>query len=67
MSKGPPSVDALVYTIPEAAALLKVSTRNMYEIVRQGGFPVIQISPNRKVVPKAGLEAWLDKMTQQGA
>ena len=61
MSKATSLEDPWVYTIPEAARLIKVSTRQMYNIVRQQGFPVIQISPNRKVIPKAGFEAWLEQ------
>lgn len=64
MSGTHPQVDPLVYTIPEAAKLLRVSTRTMYDIVRQKGFPAVRISPNRMVVPKAGLEAWLAAQTE---
>ena len=61
MSKTTLSVDPLVYTIPEVAELLRVSTRQMYNIARQDGFPVARISPNRVIVPKAALEAWLEQ------
>lgn len=66
MSATHPQVDPLVYTIPEAAKLLRVSTRTMYDVVRQKDFPAVRISPNRMVVPKAGLEAWLTKKMKGG-
>jgi excisionase family DNA binding protein len=47
-----------VLTIPEAAALLRVSTRTLYAAAARGEVPAIRIG-RRLVVPGAALERLL--------
>lgn len=59
------SREKLVYSIPEAAEVLGISTTKMYEVVRMEGFPVLELG-RRKVVPIKPLEKWLEKMAGVG-
>lgn len=52
--------ERLTYSIPEAAAVLGISTSKMYQVVKMDGFPVVLIG-KRRVIPKEGLRRWLDK------
>jgi excisionase family DNA binding protein len=51
--------DQLTYSIPEAAALLGISTWSYYQGVRRGELPALRLTPRRLVVPKVQLEALL--------
>lgn len=51
--------ESLTLSVPQAAALLGVSVRTAYNLVRQKGFPAFRISENRIVVSRAGLEQWV--------
>ena len=55
-----PAIPRAVYTVPEVAALLGINLPKAYELARQEGFPAIRIG-RRIVVPKAGLERWLEQ------
>lgn len=57
-------MEKLTLSIPEAAKLLGIGSSKMYELVRTGGFPVICVG-TRKLVPKKGLERWLDAQTEK--
>ena len=56
------SSERLTYTVPEVARLLGINKITAYELARQEGFPAIRIG-RRIVVPKAGLERWLDRQS----
>lgn len=51
--------ESLTLSVPQTAALLGVSVRTAYNLVRQKGFPAFRISENRIVVSRAGLEQWV--------
>ena len=53
------------YSVPEAAAVLGVSTTKMYQIIRMKGFPVIVLG-KRRVIPMAALDRWMDEQAAQG-
>ncbi|MFC2038951.1 helix-turn-helix domain-containing protein [Chloroflexota bacterium] len=55
------SNEKLVYTVPEAGALLGFSRNHSYELARRGEIPVIWFG-KRMVVPKASF----DKLLKQG-
>jgi len=55
-----PENEKLVYSIPEAAALLGFSRNFGYELARRGEIPTIQFG-GRKVVPKARFDKMLGK------
>jgi excisionase family DNA binding protein len=46
-------------TIPEAAAILRVSKASIYRAARAGTFPVVRVQ-TRMVVPTAALERLLE-------
>jgi excisionase family DNA binding protein len=49
----------LTYSIPEAAALLGISTWSYYQGIKRGELPALRLTPRRLVVPKVQLEALL--------
>lgn len=49
----------LVLDAPELAEALGICKPRAYELMRQKGFPSIQISERRFVVPRAALDKWL--------
>ena len=53
------SSESLTLSVPQAAALLGVSVRTAYNLVRKKGFPAFRISENRIVISRAGLEQWV--------
>ena len=55
------NVESLTYSIPQAAKVIGVSTRTMYTLANRKDFPAIRITPNRIIVSRAGLEAWVQK------
>lgn len=61
----PVKQERLTLSVPEAAALIGVSTSKMYELVRSEGFPAIRVG-KRVLVNAKKLEAWLDEMTEKG-
>ena len=56
--------EPLVYSIEEAAALLRIGRNQCYAAARRGEIPVIRIGPRRMVVPKAALERMLAEAGQ---
>lgn len=61
MTKNIDMSQKLTLSVPEAAAVLSISTKVAYELARRADFPSFQISPNRVVVSRAGLEDWIQK------
>lgn len=57
-------MEKLTLSIPEAAKVLGIGSSKMYELVRTGGFPVICVGA-RKLIPKKGLERWLEAQTEK--
>ncbi len=55
MRKAAASEKPLVYTVDEAARLLRMSRQTVYEAARRGEVPSIRIG-RRVLVPRAGLE-----------
>lgn len=55
----------LTLTVPEAAAMIGISSSKMYEVVRIQGFPAIRVG-KRVLVNAKKLEAWLDEVTEKG-
>lgn len=54
----------ITLSVPQAAAVLGISTKVAYTLARRADFPAFQISPNRVVVSRAGLEAWVQKQVK---
>lgn len=62
---GPITIVKKTYTVPEAAAVLGVSTSKMYQVIRMEGFPVIVLG-KRRIIPIKALDKWLEEMALQG-
>ncbi len=54
-----------VYTVPEAAAVLGVSTTKMYQVIRTKGFPVIVLG-KRRIIPVRELDRWMEEQAAIG-
>jgi excisionase family DNA binding protein len=54
------SRDRLAYTVPEAAELTGLSTDRIYELCRQGLFPHRRVGERQVLIPKRGLERWIN-------
>lgn len=52
----PRGTPRLAYTVPEAAQLLRVSTRLVYEMVRRGELKAVRLHRRRLVIPARALE-----------
>lgn len=52
-------------SVAEAAKVVGISDRYMYDLVKTKGFPTIQIG-RRLLVSAKGLERWLDEQAQKG-
>lgn len=50
-------------TVPEAAALLGVSTKAMYDLVHREGFPSVRVG-RRFLIPRLALLGWLEKQVE---
>ena len=48
----------LVYTVPEAAHLLKVSEWTVYNLLRSGALPCVPVGKRGKRVPRDALLAY---------
>ena len=53
-------MEKLVYNVSEVAELLGLSRSYTYELVKQKRLPVLDLG-KRKVIPKKGLEEWIQK------
>lgn len=54
-----------ILTVKEAAAIMRVSSSAMYQLVRENKAPHISIG-KRKVIPAARFYEWLDKSVTGG-
>lgn len=59
------SPEKLTYSVAEAAAVLGVSTSNMYKIIKMRGFPVIVLG-KRRLIPIQGLQRWIEEQSAIG-
>lgn len=55
----------LVLTVKQAAQLIGVGCRPVYELARTDGFPAIKLG-NRIVIPRDALRAWLTNANTGG-
>lgn len=58
-------MEKLTLSVPEAAKVVGISTRCMYDVVKIKGFPTIQIG-RRLLVSAKGLERWLEEQSLKG-
>ena len=57
------NTDALCVTVDDLCDLLQVSRPTAYSLVHRDGFPVIRVG-RRLLIPRAGLERWLEEQTE---
>lgn len=57
--------EKLTYTVREVSQLLGMSLPNVYALCETKDFPSIRVSPRRIVIPKNGLEQWLDEQAKK--
>lgn len=55
--------EKLALNASEVVAVIGVSRPTVYELMRREDFPVVHIG-SRKLVPRAKLEAWLERQTE---
>ena len=56
----------LLYTLPEAAAVLRISRTKLYELLSANEIPSIHIGRSRKI-PAADLHDYIDRLrTEKG-
>ena len=60
------NTDALCVTVDDLCDLLQVSRPTAYSLVHRDGFPVIRVG-RRFLIPRAGLERWLEEQTEATA
>ncbi|GAB6117099.1 hypothetical protein JCM16816_06960 [Thermoanaerobacter brockii subsp. lactiethylicus] len=53
------------YTIEEAAKVLGVSKSYMYELTKHKDFPSIKVHGKKIIIPKKGLEEWMQKKFEE--
>lgn len=58
--------EKLVYDAKELAAVLGICLPRAYDLMRSRDFPAIQVTPRRRVVPRAALEDWLQRQANRG-
>lgn len=59
------AIDKLVLSVPEAAKVVGISDRYMYDLVKTEGFPTIQVG-RRLLVSGPGLMRWLEAQAEKG-
>lgn len=59
------NAERMVYSIPQVAAALGISTRSAYELARRRDFPAIRLTPHRIVVSRLGLEEWIQRQLDE--
>ncbi|MBE6920202.1 MAG: helix-turn-helix domain-containing protein [Ruminococcaceae bacterium] len=58
-------MEKLTLSVAEAAAVVGISVRGMYDLVKTQGFPTIKIR-NRLLVSAPGLTRWLEEKAEKG-
>jgi len=58
LARGP---DALAYTVPEAARLLRIGRSTLYELIGADAVKTIKVG-DRRLVRRADLESFLDRL-----
>ncbi len=58
-------MEKLTLSVPEAAKVVGISARYMYDLVKTEGFPTIQVG-RRLLVSAPGLSRWLEEQAQKG-
>ena len=57
-------MESVVYTPLEVSQLLRIRVSKVYEMIKSGDLPAIQIGKNYKI-PKEAFDAWLISRTRE--
>jgi excisionase family DNA binding protein len=49
----------LLLTVPEAAELMRCSTRQVQYLIARDGLPVVYLGVRQRRIPRAALERWI--------
>lgn len=58
-------MEKTVYTVKEAAAVMRISPSSLYALVRANKVPHISVG-KRQIIPAARFHAWLDTIVEGG-
>lgn len=58
-------MEKTVYTVKEAAAVMRISPSSLYALVRANKVPHISVG-KRQIIPAARFHAWLDAIVEGG-
>lgn len=59
--------EKLLLTAHDLADVLGICLPKAYDLMRSKGFPAVQLTPRRRVVPRAALDEWLMRQVDQNA
>ena len=60
-----PRGEKMAFTVEEMARLLGISRSVAYQLAKEKDFPVIRVSDRRLIIPRKGLEKWLDERAER--
>lgn len=52
-------MERLALTVSETAQALGVSTKFVYQLVKQNNIPALRVGERRLLIPRDGLQKWL--------
>ena len=58
-------MEKIVYTVKEAAAVMRISPSSLYALVRANKVPQISVG-KRQIIPVAQFHAWLNTIVEGG-
>lgn len=59
------SEDKMAFTVEELASILGISRSCAYKLIREPGFPVVNIG-RRVLIPRKALEKWINDKIERG-
>jgi excisionase family DNA binding protein len=60
-----PASPSLLLSLPEVCKETRLGKRKVWELSHSGELPIVRVG-RRVLVPRAGLEAWIEANTQGG-
>lgn len=60
------NITPTIYTVPEAARILRISKCLAYDLAHQGILPVIKLGQRRMIITQSALNKFLDSFNPAG-
>ena len=60
------NVTPIIYTVPEAAKILRISKCLAYDLAHQGILPVIKLGQRRMIITQSALDKFLNSFDYTG-